>query len=213
MLLSTDLGETKRSEKLQQLISKRAARSLAQAKTGGVRRVKYEARFGEGILYWQEGDLVAHSLPGVAPEPGTIVVAESNESYRSSDAARTPPAEPRTGSEKLYARLLESYFRGEPAGFPLDDIPLEQLFPSPFQLDVITALAAVPYGHTTSYAELAAAAGYPQAHRAVGNLMAANPLPLIIPCHRVLKSYGRLGRFSAGDEWKPRLLALEGFIQ
>ncbi|MCL4472448.1 MAG: methylated-DNA--[protein]-cysteine S-methyltransferase [Actinobacteria bacterium] len=190
---------------MQQLISKKAERTVAQARTGGIRRVKYETRFGEGILYWHDGELVATSLPGVAPEPASLQHLKAGRQQQ--------PSEPHTDSEILYARLLESYFRGEPAGFPLDDIPLGRLFPTPFQLDVIRALAAVSYGRTTSYGELAAEAGYPQAHRAVGNLMAANPLPLILPCHRVLKSDGRPGRFSAGDEWKPRLLELEGFIQ
>ncbi|MHB1362140.1 MAG: methylated-DNA--[protein]-cysteine S-methyltransferase [Thermoleophilia bacterium] len=176
---------------MQQLISKKKEPAI-----GGIRRVKYSTRFGEGILSWQEGELLAHSLPGAAPEKLSGIAPEA--------------AEPQTASENLFTCTLESYFHGEQVSFPLGDIPLEQLFTTPFQLDVITALAAVPYGHTTSYGELAAKAGHPQAHRAVGNLMAANPLPLIIPCHRVLKSDGSLGRFSAGDEWKPRLLELEG---
>ena len=94
--------------------------------------------------------------------------------------------------------------------FDLAEIPLDRSRWTPFQTHVAEALAAVPYGTTITYSELAGAAGHPRAYRAVGNCMAANPYPVIIPCHRVVKSGGGLGNFSAGIEWKIRLLSLEG---
>jgi methylated-DNA-[protein]-cysteine S-methyltransferase len=81
-----------------------------------------------------------------------------------------------------------------------------------FQRRVLEQCRRIPYGKTMSYAELAAKAGSPRAARAVGNCMAANPIPLIIPCHRVVRSDGRLGSYSApgGVAMKRRILALEG---
>ena len=82
---------------------------------------------------------------------------------------------------------------------------------SRFQRRVLNQCRRVPCGATISYARLAAKAGYPGAARAVGNCMAGNPIPLIVPCHRVVCSDGRLGAYSApgGTAMKRRLLALE----
>jgi methylated-DNA-[protein]-cysteine S-methyltransferase len=106
-------------------------------------------------------------------------------------------------------RRLQDYADGAPENFRdvrVDPGPLSQ-----FQRLVLEACRRVPYGATVSYAELATRAGYPGAARAVGNCMAANRIPLITPCHRVVCSDGRLGAFSApgGTAMKRRLLALE----
>lgn len=82
-----------------------------------------------------------------------------------------------------------------------------------FQRKVWRALQRIPYGETRSYAWVAAAIGHPKALRAVGRACGANPLPLIIPCHRVVAANGALGGFSGGLAWKRRLLALEGHRQ
>ena len=79
-----------------------------------------------------------------------------------------------------------------------------------FERDVYRALAEVPYGEAVSYRDLAAAAGRPNAYRAVGSAMARNALPVILPCHRVIKNDGRLGFYGDDPAWKERLLALEG---
>lgn len=123
------------------------------------------------------------------------------------------PAEdtPCTPAEKKLVRQLENYFAGKKTAFELAEIPLDRSRWTPFQARVAAALAAVPHGTTVSYAELARAAGHPRAFRAVGNYMDVNPYPVIIPCHRVVKSDGSLGNFSAGTEWKARLLSLEGW--
>ena len=83
---------------------------------------------------------------------------------------------------------------------------------TPFAARVIAAVRAIPVGQVKSYAEVAAASGSPKASRAVGNIMARNTIPLIIPCHRVVASGGRLGGYSSprGLSMKTRLLALEG---
>jgi O-6-methylguanine DNA methyltransferase len=81
---------------------------------------------------------------------------------------------------------------------------------TPFQRAVWEALLRIPYGATRTYAELAAAIGRPAAVRAVGAANGANPVPLVVPCHRVVATGGRLGGYGGGLPLKARLLALEG---
>lgn len=103
-------------------------------------------------------------------------------------------------------RQLAAYFKGKRRAFTL---PLE-LDGTPFQCRVWDALRHIPYGHTVSYGEIARRIGRPTASRAVAQACGANPLPLVIPCHRVVASDGSLGGFSAGLHRKRKLLALEG---
>jgi O-6-methylguanine DNA methyltransferase len=88
--------------------------------------------------------------------------------------------------------------------------PLDLSAGTAFQQRVWAALCEIPQGATKCYSEVAAAIGSPQAMRAVGRACGANPIPLLIPCHRVLASGGKLGGFSGGLEWKKRLLMAEG---
>ena len=106
-------------------------------------------------------------------------------------------------------RRLQAYAAGKADDFR--DIAIDLGRPSPFQRRVLEQCRRIPYGSTLGYGELAAKAGYPGAARAVGNCMAANRIPLLIPCHRVVCSDGRLGSYSApgGTETKRRLLDLE----
>ena len=104
-------------------------------------------------------------------------------------------------------REIREYLAGRRRRFtvPLDieDLP-------PFHRKVLRTLRKVPYGKTVTYGQLAARAGRPRSARAVGRAMAANPLPLVIPCHRVVASGGGLGGYGGGLDLKRRLLALEG---
>ncbi len=107
------------------------------------------------------------------------------------------------------ADRIWDYFRGVRVEF--DDFVLDLSCTSPFQLDVIEACRRIPYGEVRTYGELAALAGSPRAARAVGNVMRTNRFPIIVPCHRVVRSGGQLGGFSAPDgiSLKRRLLELE----
>jgi methylated-DNA-[protein]-cysteine S-methyltransferase len=114
-----------------------------------------------------------------------------------------------TWNEPL-VRRIQAYACGVPGDFRdvrVDAGPLTE-----FQRRVLRRCRQIPYGKTLSYGQLAAEAGSPGAARAVGNCMAANRIPLIIPCHRVLRADGRPGAYSApgGTRTKKRLLALEG---
>lgn len=105
------------------------------------------------------------------------------------------------------SRALEAYLAGTSRDL---DVPLDLRLSSGFRAQVLAGLRRIPYGATASYAEIAAAAGNAKAVRATGTACATNPLPIVIPCHRVVRSDGSLGAYLAGPEVKARLLALEG---
>jgi methylated-DNA-[protein]-cysteine S-methyltransferase len=111
-------------------------------------------------------------------------------------------------SPALAARLERYALRGDD-GF--GDVAVDLAGTTPFQRRVLQCCRRIRPGQTLSYGRLAAAAGAPGAARAVGSVMAANPCPLVIPCHRVVQAGGRIGNFSApqGPVMKARLLALE----
>ena len=102
-------------------------------------------------------------------------------------------------------RQLREYFAGKRAAF---DLPLAPAGTA-FQRSVWRQLQEIPYGETISYGELARRVGNPKASRAVGSANGANPLPIVIPCHRVIASDGTLGGFGGGLPTKQMLLALE----
>lgn len=115
----------------------------------------------------------------------------------------------RDAARLAFARVqLEEYFAGERRTF---ELPLHPLG-TPFQRDVWQALAAIPYGATVSYGEMAQRIGQPNAVRAVGAANGRNPLPIVLPCHRVIGSDGSLTGFGGGLPTKRYLLAFEDRI-
>ena len=106
---------------------------------------------------------------------------------------------------KKTARQLNEYFAGDRQEFELDLAPDG----TTFQVEVLEALRGIPYGETCTYRDIAVAVGRPKAVRAVGNANGRNPLPIVIPCHRVIGSDGSLTGFGGGIEAKRYLLELE----
>lgn len=105
-------------------------------------------------------------------------------------------------------RELEDFFAGTRRAF---DIPLDwRLCGTAFARRVLEATSAIPYGSVSSYKQLAGEAGSPRAARAAGNALGANPLPIVVPCHRVLHSDGGLGGYTGGLGIKRTLLSIEG---
>jgi len=104
------------------------------------------------------------------------------------------------------ARELEEYFAGTRQTF---DVALDWRLSAGFRASVLHRLPDIGYGHTASYATVAALAGNPKAVRAVGTACATNPLPVVIPCHRVVRSDGSMGGYLGGVEAKRTLLTLE----
>lgn len=103
-------------------------------------------------------------------------------------------------------RQLDEYFNGRRRSF---DVPLDWRLTKGFRREVLRATARIPYGQTASYREVAAKAGSPAAFRAAGSALATNPLPIIVPCHRVLPSSGELGNYRGGVAAKAQLLSIE----
>jgi methylated-DNA-[protein]-cysteine S-methyltransferase len=104
-------------------------------------------------------------------------------------------------------RELDEYFAGRRRKF---DLSLDWRLADGFRRRVLRATARIPFGATSTYSQVAAAAGSPRAHRAAGTALGANPLPIVVPCHRVLRTGGALGGYGGGLEMKERLLRLEG---
>jgi len=117
-----------------------------------------------------------------------------------------PAAPPLAGP---WAEAFAAYLAGQP--FP-PDLPVALPALSPFAQRVLAACRAIPFGETRTYAQLAVAVGAPGAARAVGRVLAGNPVPLVIPCHRVVGAGGRLTGFLGGLGWKRALLVHEGGI-
>ena len=107
-------------------------------------------------------------------------------------------------------RQIAAYFAGERKDF---ELPLDWSLISGFNRQVLRELASgVPYGSVVGYGDLARRVGQPRAAQAVGMAMGANPLPVVVPCHRVVESDGGIGGFGGGLETKRKLLALEGVL-
>ncbi|MES4905310.1 MULTISPECIES: methylated-DNA--[protein]-cysteine S-methyltransferase [unclassified Streptomyces] len=141
---------------------------------------------------------------GTAPEPGPA----SAPALRAALGAGAVPD--RLGHLGSAVRQLESYFSGALREFT---VPLDWSLTAGFNRRVLRELADhVPYGTVVGYGELAERVGEPGAARAVGMAMGSNPLPVVVPCHRVVESGGGIGGFGGGLETKRTLLALEGIL-
>ena len=106
-------------------------------------------------------------------------------------------------------RQLDAYLAGERRAF---ELPLDWSLIRGFAVGILRATAAVPYGSTSTYRDVAAAAGSPRAARAAGNALGSNPIPIIVPCHRILHASGGLGGYAGGLDRKRTLLRLEGVL-
>ena len=106
-------------------------------------------------------------------------------------------------------RQLDEYFNAQRHAF---DLTLDWRLTAGFRREVLRATAQIPYGQTASYRRVATEAGSPAAVRAAGTALATNPLPILVPCHRVLRSDGTLGAYRGGLEAKAQLLGLEGAV-
>lgn len=106
-------------------------------------------------------------------------------------------------------RELDQYFAGARKDF---EFPIDWSLSRGFGLRVLRATARIPFGSVSTYKEVAAGAGSPRGYRAAGNALGANPLPIVVPCHRVLHAGGGLGGYTGGLERKQLLLGLEGVV-
>lgn len=150
---------------------------------------------GEGtfVAHYSEHGLAALDFPGTSDGKAADVTAEIPKQVQD--------------WHKLTSRALNDVLAGrEPRALP----PLDLSRGTEFQRQVWNAMRRIGSGRTQSYAEVAAEIGKPRATRAVGGACGANPIPVLVPCHRVLAANHRLGGFSSGLGWKRKLLAREG---
>ncbi|MGB3770737.1 MAG: methylated-DNA--[protein]-cysteine S-methyltransferase [Rhodococcus sp. (in: high G+C Gram-positive bacteria)] len=170
---------------------------------------------GDGLLdvAYRTVDSPIGTLLLAATEAGLVRVAfeiENHDEVLQMLADRVSPRVLRApGRLDDAARALEGYFAGSGPGL---DIALDLQLTSGFRREVLGHLRRIPYGATRSYAAVAAETDSPGAVRAVGTACARNPLPLVIPCHRVVRSDGSPGRYAGGEQAKLTLLALESRV-
>jgi len=177
-------------------------RLAARASTEGLLDVAYattESPFGPLLLATTPKGLVRVGLPnqdadGLLLDLATRVSPRVLEAPAQLDQAR---------------RELDLYFEGRLTEF---DLPLDWRLSKDFRRKVLRAIARIPYGQTRSYTQIATRAGNERAVRAAGTACGTNPLPLVVPCHRVLRSGGALGGYGGGLPMKEGLLRLEGIL-
>ncbi len=171
------------------------------------------AREGLADVAYASIDSPLGELHGAVSRHGLVRLAfpeESEEAMVEELACRLSPrivAAPRRLDP--VKRELEEYFEGRRRRFQLE---LDWALIGPFARRVLARTAAIPYGSHSSYGEIAAEAGSPRGARAAGNALGSNPIPIVIPCHRVLHAGGGLGGYGGGLERKRWLLALEGAL-
>ncbi|MFI7586099.1 methylated-DNA--[protein]-cysteine S-methyltransferase [Spongisporangium articulatum] len=165
-----------------------------------------------GDVRYREVELPVGSML-LATTPDGVLLASTYAVHESADdvlarlARAVSPRVLRGGSGPDHvARELEAYLSGSRRAF---DLEVDPVLATPFQRSVLAGLAAVPYGATASYGQLAASIGRPKASRAVGAALGANPLCVVLPCHRVVAGSGALTGYAGGLEAKKFLLELE----
>lgn len=173
---------------------------VRQAEREGLIEIGFETHdspFGKMLIAASSEGLVRVALPAEEEQR----VLEDLARRASARIARVPrPAVTAARTQ------LDQYFAGDRRRFELE---LDWKLTGGFRRDVLRATAAIPYGGTASYSEMAQRAGRPAAVRAAGSALATNPLPVVVPCHRVLRSDGSTGAYLGGPEMKVALLALE----
>jgi methylated-DNA-[protein]-cysteine S-methyltransferase len=150
-------------------------------------------------LFVTRRGLVRLSYPG---EP----IVEQLDELAATVSPRLMAAPERTDAAR---RQLDEYFAGGRHAF---EVPIDWRLLHGFREQVLRATAHIPFGHVSTYREVATEAGSPNAYRAAGNALGSNPVPIVVPCHRVLHAGGGLGGYTGGLERKRFLLGLEGVL-
>lgn len=168
------------------------------------------ARSRDAVLWDQfSSDIGAIGLAATPDGLARLAPGRSTEAFREELEAAWPDRpvvrEPR--AMEAAERQIREYLAGERTDF---DLPLDLSGLGAFDRSVLRATREVPFGEVCSYGEIARRIGRPGAARAVGSALGRNPLPLVIPCHRIVRSDGTVGGYTGGVERKRRLLALEG---
>jgi len=167
----------------------------------------------EGLLDVAVGNVaspVGRLLVAVTPR-GLVRVAYPEETRVLEELAATlsPRVLESAAATDDVRRELEEFFERKRTSF---DLAIDRRLMGPFARKVLGATARIPFGRVRTYGDIAARIGSPRAARAVGNALGSNPVPIVVPCHRVVRAGGDLGGYGGGPERKAALLALEGAI-
>lgn len=166
----------------------------------------------EGILdvSYRTLDTPVGTLLLAATDIGLVRVAFGRQDHEAVLADLAEQVSPRVLAApvrlEMAARELDEYFEGQRSTF---DLPLDLRLAQGFRREVLVRLSDIRYGSTATYAAVAAATGHPKAARAVGSACRLNPLPLVVPCHRVVRADGSTGEYAGGSAAKRTLLTLE----
>ncbi len=190
---------------------KRAARGLGEPEEAVMERLMQRVAKEADVAYDE-----------VETPFGTYLVAATDKGLVSLSFEKDPDLAIDTLARRLSPRIvhapqrvdrirreLDEYFEGRRKRF---DMPLDWSLVSGFNRKVLEATARIPYGGVSTYADMARSAGSPRAARAAGNALHNNPIPIVVPCHRVLHSGGGLGGYGGGLDMKRHLLKLEGAL-
>jgi methylated-DNA-[protein]-cysteine S-methyltransferase len=197
----TTLEQMLRGEEIGDAAARASERAVAQARALGLTDVTY------AVEPSPLGDLLLAATPR-----GLIRLAYN--AYETTDSALEELAR-RVSPRVVEApaalddvrRELDEYFDGNRTSF---DIPIDWRLHDGFGRRVLRATARIPFGRVLTYGEVAAKAGSPRGHRAAGNALGSNRIPIVVPCHRVVRSGGDIGGYTGGVERKEFLLELEG---
>jgi methylated-DNA-[protein]-cysteine S-methyltransferase len=207
---------TQKTQKIEQLLRQGAAdvRDAGVQATAAAKRVSERAAAnGLADISYASIDSPFGTLHAATTKRGLVRVAFPEESIESVLERLARGLSPRIveapASLEPVKRELEEYFAGRRRTF---EIPLDWSLIGPFGRRVLHATAEIPYGGYLSYAEVASEAGSPRGSRAAGNALGANPIPIVIPCHRVLRTGGAIGGYGGGLDRKRYLLELEGAL-
>ena len=165
------------------------------------KRIIGSTAFGPVAILWSDHDGAPTIFRVLLSGPGASAAALTSSLYP--DARRSSCAAIDTVADRI-----EAFLAGEAVVFPLDLVALSSR--PTFQRAVLRAEHGIPRGRVSTYGLIAARLGKPKATRAVGNALATNPFPLIVPCHRAIRSDGSLGGFQGGPAMKRALLEREG---
>jgi len=160
---------------------------------------------------WAVEDTPIGPLTVAATEAGVVKIAFGDDAEAVDEIAATVSPRVVRLPRRLDAvrRELDEYFAGRRHDF---DVALDRRLSRGYRLEVLEELSRVPFGETVTYRDLAERTGHPKASRAVGTAMATNPIPIVVPCHRVLRTGGALGGYGGGLDTKAWLLRHEGAL-
>jgi methylated-DNA-[protein]-cysteine S-methyltransferase len=193
----TSGAATATSAKAARTAAHRLSERVAERGLADVNYATLDSPFGELLLAASEQGLLRLAFP-----------EEDADSVLERLAARVSPRIVEAPAQlDPIRRELDEYFAGRRRSF---ELALDWTLVGPFGRRVLAAASQIPYGRVLTYTEVAAEAGSPRGSRAAGNALGANPIPIVVPCHRVLRGSGALGGYAGGLPRKQFLLELEG---